>query len=270
MTEGVRLTSDWMAIVRRNETAHPDAYHRDPCATAFVTPESEASMAAFPADPPSMVVPIRARLGDETLLMSGVRQAVCLGAGSDARPYRLPVDHDLHYFDVDLPGHLAGKAELLAAAGFRPRCRIADVEADLRGDWASPLLAAGFDPSVATHWIADGLFYYLTPGEADTLMDTLSALAAAGSWLTFDAPHDSFMADPALAGFHAAMRARGAEFVGSFADPVGWLARRGWRGQAVTTAELSMGRCAWLPPLPARLRTNWELWLARATIGTPT
>lgn len=263
----VMLTSDWMAVIRSRERAHPDAYLDDPCAAAFVTPESESSYDAIRGEGlPSEVVPIRGRLGDLTLAKSGVRQAVCLGAGTDSRAYRLPLDQGFCYFEVDLPGQLDGKAELLGAAGFTAGCRVETVEADLRADdWTDALLAAGFDPGRPVHWIAEGLFYYLTKPQGRALVEAVSALSAPGSWLTFDGPHDRFLTDPARQGFLRRMSERGSPFVGSFRDPVEWVAPYGWLAQAVLHADIADGRCDWLPPLPERLRTLiQDVWFVRA------
>ncbi|MFE0155351.1 class I SAM-dependent methyltransferase [Nonomuraea sp. NPDC059007] len=265
-SEPVKLTSDWMAVLRAREHAQPDAYLDDPCAAVFVTPASEAGVDTVRADAlPSAVVPLRARLGDLTLLSSGVRQAVCLGSGTDARAYRLPVEPSLVYYEVDLPGQLDGKAELLAAAGFGARCDVRVVEADLRLDWAPALVAAGFSVSEPACWIADGLFYYLTPAQTHAVLDSVSALAAPGSWLTFDVPHELFLRDPVMQPFLREMALRGVPFVGALRDPAGLLARHGWSASAALHREIAAGACRWLPPLPRRLRTPaMDLWLVRA------
>ncbi|MFD1936274.1 class I SAM-dependent methyltransferase [Nonomuraea mangrovi] len=263
----VMLTSDWMAVIRSRERDQADAYLDDPCAAAFVTAESEASYDEIRSKGlPSEVVPIRGRLGDQTLIESGVRQAVCLGSGTDSRAYRLPLDQGFNYFEVDLPGQLAGKSELLGAAGFAARCRVEVVEADLRDDgWTAALLAAGFDPEQPVHWIAEGLFYYLTKPQARALAEAMSEMSATGSCFTFDGPHDRFLTDPARQDFLRRMGELGSPFVGSFHDPVEWLAPYGWQAQATLHGDIAEGRCDWLPPLPDRLRAIiQDVWFVRA------
>ncbi|WP_431896422.1 class I SAM-dependent methyltransferase [Nonomuraea sp. bgisy101] len=263
----VMLTSDWMAVIRSRERDQADAYLDDPCAAAFVTAESEASYDEIRSKGlPSEVVPIRGRLGDQTLIESGVRQAVCLGSGTDSRAYRLPLDQGFSYFEVDLPGQLAGKSELLGAAGFAARCRVEVVEADLRDDgWTAALLAAGFDPEQPVHWIAEGLFYYLTKPQARALAEAMSEMSATGSCFTFDGPHDRFLTDPARQDFLRRMGELGSPFVGSFHDPVEWLAPYGWQAQATLHGDIAEGRCDWLPPLPDRLRAIiQDVWFVRA------
>ncbi|MFI6504113.1 class I SAM-dependent methyltransferase [Nonomuraea typhae] len=262
----VKLTSDWMAVIRAREHVRPDAYLSDPCAAVFVTPASEAELDRVEAEGlPSQVVPIRGRLGDQTLLQSGVRQAVCLGSGTDTRAWRLPLGPAFTYYEVDLPGQLTGKREMLAAAGFPAGCDVRQAEADLRGDWTPALLDAGFSPAEPVHWIAEGLFYYLTRPEADTLLRAVTALSAPGSWLTFDGPDDGFLHDPAREGFLRGMRQRGAPFVGSFGDPVTWLAPYGWTGRAVLHRDLAAHPCPWLPAVPPHLLTPaQDVWFVQA------
>ena len=52
---------------------------------------------------------------------------------------------------------------------------------DLRFDWPSALIAAGFDPSQPTAWSAEGLLGYLPPEAQDKLLDTITELSAIGS-----------------------------------------------------------------------------------------
>lgn len=253
-----------MAVVRAEESAQPDPYYVDPCAEVFATEQARNVVEAFkPFHPPSEIVPVRGRLGDQTLLASGVRQAVSVGAGSDSRPYRLPLDPSFVYYEVDLPGQLSGKAEALAEAGFRPRCRVVSVETDLRSP--PPAVAPGFDAVVATHWIVEGVLYYLTSAEAESVIGWITRQSAPGSWLTFDVPHPRFFTDPDRRPFLSEMAARGVPFVGAVEDPVAWLAPHGWTAEAATHRDVAEGRCPWLPPLPPRLSARkQDIWLTRA------
>ena len=52
---------------------------------------------------------------------------------------------------------------------------------DLRFDWPSALIEAGFDPSQPTAWSAEGLLGYLPPEAQDKLLDTITELSAVGS-----------------------------------------------------------------------------------------
>jgi methyltransferase (TIGR00027 family) len=54
---------------------------------------------------------------------------------------------------------------------------------DLRDDWPTALLDAGFAPDQPTAWIAEGLLIYLPPAAQDALFDRITALSAKGSRL---------------------------------------------------------------------------------------
>jgi O-methyltransferase involved in polyketide biosynthesis len=46
------------------------------------------------------------------------------------------------------------------------------------------LLRAGFHPGQPSIWIIEGLLFYLKAGTAQHIMETVSQLAAADSWLS--------------------------------------------------------------------------------------
>jgi methyltransferase (TIGR00027 family) len=93
------------------------------------------------------------------------RQVVNLGAGMCGRPYRLNVwDETKTLFEVERNVTVLHiKHQVIEEAGYTSKVPLAKVEADLT-DIAmlrENLLAAGFDPSLSTDWIAEGLFEYL-------------------------------------------------------------------------------------------------------------
>jgi methyltransferase (TIGR00027 family) len=61
------------------------------------------------------------------------------------------------------------------------------VSIDLRDDWPTALLAAGFDTATPSAWIAEGLFGYLPPEAQDRLLDAVTSLSAPGSRLGSEA-----------------------------------------------------------------------------------
>ena len=113
----------------------------------------------------------------------GGRQVVLLGAGFDARAFRLPWPPGTRCFEVDTPDVLGPKGEVLAAEHAVPGCERVVVPCDLRDDWPAALRAAGLDPARPAAWIAEGLLVYLAPAEVDRLLDTITGLSAPGSWL---------------------------------------------------------------------------------------
>jgi methyltransferase (TIGR00027 family) len=124
---------------------------------------------------------------------AGVRQAVILASGLDARAYRLNWPADMTVFEVDQPEVIAFKTQTLAELGASPTTDRRTVAIDLRNDWPAALTEAGFDRSQPTAWIAEGLLGYLPPEAQDRLLDNISALSADGSRLATEAIPD--MAD---------------------------------------------------------------------------
>lgn len=143
---------------------------------------------------------VRTRFFDQMFLdaaAAGVRQAVILAAGLDARAYRLPWPDGTVVFEVDQPEVIAFKTTTLAGLDAAPTATRRVVPIDLREDWPKALADNGFDSSAPTAWSAEGLLIYLPPDAQDRLFDNISALSAPGSFLATEHIPDvsSFMSD---------------------------------------------------------------------------
>ncbi len=120
-------------------------------------------------------------------MRAGIRQAVILASGLDARAYRLAWPADTTVFEIDQPNVIEFKAATLAELGAAPQADLRTVAIDLRHDWPKALVDAGFDKSRPTAWIVEGLFGYLPPAAQDRLLDNITALSADGSRLACEA-----------------------------------------------------------------------------------
>lgn len=180
---GVSRTAIGVARVRARESARPDRLFDDPQAAVFAALADDASDPSPARRALAFQIVIRTRFYDDWLrdcLDGGVRQVVLLGAGLDTRAWRMAWPEGVRLFEVDLPEVLAVKGQQLQEAG-PPRAQRSVVAADLTGDWATPLRAAGFDPAAATAWLAEGLLVYLDEKQAQHVLSTLTSLAAPGS-----------------------------------------------------------------------------------------
>jgi methyltransferase (TIGR00027 family) len=121
---------------------------------------------------------------------AGIRQAVILASGLDARAYRLVWPADLTLFEIDQPQVIEFKAATLTRLGAAPRTDLRTVAIDLRQNWPQALKDTGFDTNQPTAWIAEGLFGYLPPEAQDRLLDNITALSAEGSRLACEAVPD--------------------------------------------------------------------------------
>lgn len=204
IVSSVGLTALAVAGARAIESRRPDALINDPFAETLVT-------AADPAMPTPTRLPhpgfedddefselwshvathmgIRTRLFDTFFadaLRAGVRQAVILASGLDARAWRLDWPAGSTVFEIDQPKVLGFKDDVFAAEGARPRCDRRAVAIDLRDDWPAALREAGFDPSRPTAWLAEGLLPYL-PEDAETrLLGAIHELSAPGSRIAIE------------------------------------------------------------------------------------
>lgn len=118
---------------------------------------------------------------------AGIRQAVILASGLDARAYRLSWPDGMTVFEIDQPSVIEFKTATLAGLGAAPTTDRRAVPVDLRDDWPNALVNAGFDRTRPTAWIAEGLLGYLPPEAQDRLLDNITALSAAGSRIASEA-----------------------------------------------------------------------------------
>lgn len=131
-------------------------------------------------------IAVRTRYYDDFLTeatAAGVRQAVILAAGLDTRAYRLDWPAGTVVYEVDQPEVIGFKTRTLADLDAAPTAEHRTVGIDLRADWPTALRDAGFDPTLPTAWIAEGLLVYLPPEAQDRLFDNITGLSAPGSRL---------------------------------------------------------------------------------------
>jgi methyltransferase (TIGR00027 family) len=120
----------------------------------------------------------------------GISQFVILAAGLDARAYRLASLTGKRVYEIDQPAVQSFKDSALTAHGATPLADRCAVPVDLRDERWPPMLAqAGWDKTMPTAWLVEGLLPYLTSAEHDALFDTLTALSAPGSRVAAEVYH---------------------------------------------------------------------------------
>ena len=132
---------------------------------------------------------VRTKFFDEfflTATQAGIRQAVILASGLDARAYRLAWPAGTTVYEIDQPEVIEFKTRTLAELGAEPTAKRRTVAMDLRYDWPSALIEEGFDPNQPTAWSAEGLLGYLPPAAQDGLLDTITELSAPGSRIALE------------------------------------------------------------------------------------
>ena len=117
---------------------------------------------------------------------AGVRQVVILAAGLDSRAYRLPWPDGTKIYELDQPQVLDFKREAMAAHGHKPTAERREIGVDLRDDWPQGLKDNGFDASMPSAWIAEGLLMYLPATAQDQLFVGIDTLASSGSHVAIE------------------------------------------------------------------------------------
>ena len=121
--------------------------------------------------------------GADAAVAGGARQLVILGAGLDARAWRMTELATSTVFEVD---HPASQADMRRRVGDRPpvAARLEWVAVDLADQsLAPPLETAGFDRREPSTWVWEGVVAYLTRQQVVRTLRQVGELAAPGSRL---------------------------------------------------------------------------------------
>jgi len=171
---------------------------------------------------------------------AGCHQVVLFAAGFDMRAFRLSWPNGIAVFELDHAEVMTLKQQVITGHGHHPTCRRVVVKANPADDWASLLVAAGFEGTRPTAWLAEGLLIYLDPDAKDRLLATITRLSSPRSRLAFD--HlDRMRLDElrgSLPGGDAQGRAAAALWRSGLAEaPADWLDRFGWDGHLDSATE---------------------------------
>ena len=175
---------------------------------------------------------------------TGIRQAVILASGLDARAYRLRWPAGTVVYEIDQPEVIDFKTATLADA--EPTATRRTVRIDLRSDWPAALQEAGLDPTVPTAWLAEGLLIYLPPEAQDRLFDNITALSVPGSTIAteyvpgikdFDADRVRQMSEP-LRQLGVDIDMASLVYAGERNHVVEYLRGTGWSVSDTSRAEL--------------------------------
>jgi methyltransferase (TIGR00027 family) len=126
---------------------------------------------------------LRTRAIDDVVVRERPAQLVVLGAGLDARAWRLGALADAIVFEVDHPATQAGKRDRIGDMPARARAvRFVGVDFEV-DDLGERLAASGLDASTPTTWIWEGVTPYLTRGAIEATLDVVARRSALGSVL---------------------------------------------------------------------------------------
>ncbi len=137
------------------------------------------------------------------------KQIVILGSDMDARAYRMGLSNDILLFEIDYASAHDYKSGVLKGISFstlihslltnylfeddQPSCQGIVIKADIGKDDSASLLtsahtnlAASFDSTQATHWLAEGFIMYIPETAICSLILRLNELSANDSAFVFD------------------------------------------------------------------------------------
>jgi methyltransferase (TIGR00027 family) len=171
-------TALWVAAYRALESARPDALFRDPLAGRLAGERGKNIATSQDRNGfryTGWAVVIRTHIIDRyirELLAEGVDTVINLGAGLDARPYRLELPASLRWIEVDYPHVIELKEEHLA--GETPTCQLQRVKLDLADrDARQRFFAEIGAKSGKVLVLTEGVVPYLTKEQVASLAEDL-------------------------------------------------------------------------------------------------
>ncbi len=177
-------TALMVAACRAQETAREDGLVWDPFAAKLAGERGLAILRALPRwEILCFGIGIRIRFLDELVLeainVRKVTTVLCLGAGLDSRPWRLPVSENVRWIEADFPAVLEYKDTVMD--GYQPKCRLERIPADLNdGESRGPLFrAVGDEPALM---ITEGLLSYLPTSTVEGIASEAAGTGAIRYW----------------------------------------------------------------------------------------
>lgn len=178
-------TALWAAAFRAQEAEREDALFRDPFAARLAGKRGFEIAAALSTQANGISWITRTYLFDEYLkgeISKGVDLVVNLGAGLDARPYRMALPRNFRWVEIDAAEILAHKESVLR--GEEPNCHVERICLDLRDFEATCKVLQGLHESAGKILVmTEGVLIYLRAEEVATLAGELSALSHFNMWV---------------------------------------------------------------------------------------
>ncbi|HEY3272558.1 MAG TPA: class I SAM-dependent methyltransferase [Methanocella sp.] len=203
--KGPNRLAERMAMIRAGESRRPEGERicYDPYAIRFIGPEFMKLMSLDPAQRDAVIAKLesgmpgltnsvlaRVRFFDDVVQSSldgGLEQLVILGAGYDARAYRIEGLKNVRVFEVDHPDTMSVKMEKIKDIFGSLPGHVSYVSTDLEiGNLRARLAECGYDQAKKTLFIMEGLLVYLAAPAVDDILSFILHSSGRGSFVAFD------------------------------------------------------------------------------------
>lgn len=275
-------TAQWVAFLRGVAHHERPALVADPLAVELLTGGARALLRLADAAPPvtravmtisdvtsggrSRFMSVRTRVLDDVVRearLAGIDQVVLLGAGLDARAWRLPELAGAEVWEVDHPDTQAFKqARLGPRAPLARAVHFVGVDFE-RDDLAARLRATPYDPSRPALVVWEGVVMYLTSEAIDATLGVLRGLLAPGSRLAVSYSRTAAAADAWTRRALGVVVAAAGETFRHHEEPATMRRRLEAAGYAVLWDR---GHPDWAPALLGR-PAGWDI--QRIVVATP-
>jgi methyltransferase (TIGR00027 family) len=174
------------AVYRARETERADALFHDPLARRLLGTRGDQIADSIPfSNRSAWAWVMRTYLYDQFIVeqcRKGTDMVINLAVGLDTRPYRMELPPTLQWVEIDLPGILSYKEEILAQE--KPVCILERVRLDLADVTARRRVFAGL-ASRATKCLilTEGLLIYFSADQVSALAEDLAVPAAFQGWI---------------------------------------------------------------------------------------
>ncbi|HEX3584818.1 MAG TPA: SAM-dependent methyltransferase, partial [Candidatus Angelobacter sp.] len=178
-------TALWVAVYRARETERQDALFRDPFARKLAGERGEQIARDLQAGQryewPYTARTVRFDQIITEQIKQGTDMVINLAAGLDTRPYRMDLSSSLKWIEVDLPGMMDYKEEILSKE--KPRCALERVRLDLADIAGRRALFQELGRNAKKVLVVtEGLLTYLTRDEVSVLGRDLAAQSSFRDW----------------------------------------------------------------------------------------
>lgn len=192
--EHISDTALLVAAARAAETKLEDGLVCDPYAARLAGERGVAiARAGTPSRWRSFGIGLRSRFIDEFLIAElaagSIDCVLCLGAGLDARPWRLALPESLRWIEVDFAPILDYKHAILN--DIAPHCRLERICADLiEKDDRQGVLEAALGEGSRVLLLSEGLLFYLP---AETVRNLAREAAVCCRWIADISPQSRYL-----------------------------------------------------------------------------